>query len=284
MPVYIPVATGKMLKEGEIPEVDAETGRQNLSRKGKAVEVEHFLFDELWNAGDRKMPTGVAIEQPAQETEATADGEEEKKQGEVEEEEKKEAAADDDQDVVEGLGMPVGAAESEEPEITAEEMDARVDEAFRRTCIECFKDAEMPLEPSDFQKAMQEFHLNDGSKIDLKKSSFKKIGKLLECMSDVKNGAGVISYVDVKTKGHKMITKIYTGWEADFVPQFKLKRIKKKAGEDEGKAAQSELGYPQVVIDEVFQLGKHLQSLNAALTEPSKQPYFTAKDARDEVI
>ena len=129
--------------------------------------------------------------------------------------------------------------------MTAEEWDARVDEAFKRTCIECFKDAEMPLEPSDFQKAMQEFHLNDSSKIDLKKSNYKKIGKLLECMSDGKNGAGLISYIDIKTKGHKMISKIYTNWEADFVPQFKLKRIKKKLGEDDGPAGgQSELGYP----------------------------------------
>ena len=62
IPVYIPVATGKMIKEGEIPEVDAETGRQKLSRKGKAVEIEHFLFDELWNSGDKKMPTGVEME------------------------------------------------------------------------------------------------------------------------------------------------------------------------------------------------------------------------------
>ena len=47
----------------------------------------HYLFDELWNSGDRKMPAGVVQEQPAQE------GEEGEKQEEpvqiVEEEEKK---------------------------------------------------------------------------------------------------------------------------------------------------------------------------------------------------
>lgn len=32
--------------------------------KGKAVLVEHFLFDELWNLGDKKAP--VQIEEPLQ--------------------------------------------------------------------------------------------------------------------------------------------------------------------------------------------------------------------------
>jgi hypothetical protein len=43
----------------------------------------------------------------------------------------------------------------------------------------------------------------------LKKSSFKKIGKLLECMSDIKNGKGLISYNENKSKGHKLISKVY---------------------------------------------------------------------------
>ena len=42
---FFPVAVGKMTGNG-IPS----------SMKGKAIQVEHFLFDELWNMGDRKMP------------------------------------------------------------------------------------------------------------------------------------------------------------------------------------------------------------------------------------
>ena len=70
--------------------------------------------------------------------------------------------------------------------------------------------------------------LEDNKKIDLKKSSYKKIGKLLECMSDLKNGKGLISYSEDKKKGHKLISKIYKEWKTDFVPCFKLKRIKRK--------------------------------------------------------
>jgi hypothetical protein len=40
--------------------------------------------------------------------------------------------------------------------------------------------------------------LEDGTKIDLRKSSFKKIGKLLEVMSTGKNGLGYIEYLENK--------------------------------------------------------------------------------------
>lgn len=52
----MPVAVGRMIVAGEIPEVNEETGRQATNKKGKAVAVEHYLFDTLWNSGDRKMP------------------------------------------------------------------------------------------------------------------------------------------------------------------------------------------------------------------------------------
>ena len=47
-------------------------------------------------------------------------------------------------------------------------------------------------------------------------------------MSDLKNGKGLISYTEDKKKGHKLISKVYQEWKADFVPYFRLKRIKKK--------------------------------------------------------
>ena len=51
---YVPIATGLTLLSGTIPEV--VDGVQELKLKGKAVQVEHHLFDELWNSGDRVMP------------------------------------------------------------------------------------------------------------------------------------------------------------------------------------------------------------------------------------
>lgn len=45
---YAPIGVGKMANNGDISE--------GLPRKGKAVIVEHYLFDELWNQGSRKIP------------------------------------------------------------------------------------------------------------------------------------------------------------------------------------------------------------------------------------
>jgi predicted ribosome-associated RNA-binding protein Tma20 len=50
---YCPVATGRMLNKGEI--LNSEP-RQGLPQKGKAVFIDHYLYDELWNMGSRKIP------------------------------------------------------------------------------------------------------------------------------------------------------------------------------------------------------------------------------------
>ena len=47
---YAPVAVGKILT-GKVPE----------ELKGKAVQVEHYLYDELWNAGPRKIPDEIKL-------------------------------------------------------------------------------------------------------------------------------------------------------------------------------------------------------------------------------
>lgn len=47
---YAPVAVGKILT-GKVPE----------ELKGKAVQVEHYLYDELWNMGPRKIPDEVKL-------------------------------------------------------------------------------------------------------------------------------------------------------------------------------------------------------------------------------
>jgi len=54
--------------------------------------------------------------------------------------------------------------------------------------------------------------LDEKNKIDLKKSSFKKIGRLLELMSDstkIKGAKGIISYNEDKRRGHKLITEVF---------------------------------------------------------------------------
>ena len=124
--------------------------------------------------------------------------------------------------------------EEKETELTPEEWDQRAIEAFKRTLYESIKDGDLPMEPSDFMKNhLQEYQLEDFTPIDLRKTTFKKIGKLLEVMSTGKNGAGIIAYEENKIKGHKMITRVYREQLIDFVPQFKLKRVKSKGQAEE---------------------------------------------------
>ena len=61
-----------------------------------------------------------------------------------------------------------------------EDMDARILEAFYRSLLESVLDKDLPLEPSDYMKNHFAEYSCDEFRLDLRKSSFKKIGKLLE--------------------------------------------------------------------------------------------------------
>ena len=42
------------------------SGLRNFTKKGKAVLVEHFLFDELWNMGNHRIPQTIQFEAEAE--------------------------------------------------------------------------------------------------------------------------------------------------------------------------------------------------------------------------
>lgn len=158
--------------------------------------------------------------------------------------------------------------EEKETELTPEEWDLRVIEAFKRAIYESIKEVDLPMEPSDFMKNhLLEYQLEDFTPIDLRKTTFKKIGKLLEVMSTGKNGAGIIAYEENKIKGHKMIFRVFREQLTDFVPEYKLKRIRSKAGNEESKSSNTLLNYPLIKVEEVYTLGKHLAKMNASLKQ-----------------
>ena len=94
--------------------------------------------------------------------------------------------------------------ESKEQKVPVEEMDPRIVEAFKRCILESVKDTEMPMEPSDFLKHHLSEYNCDQFKLNIKDSSFKKIGRLLEEMDKRK----IIEYTEPKFLGHKIITKV----------------------------------------------------------------------------
>ena len=52
---YVPVAVGRILTS-KMPEGEL---------KGKAVQVEHYLYDELWNMGPKKIPEEIKVSKAA---------------------------------------------------------------------------------------------------------------------------------------------------------------------------------------------------------------------------
>ena len=67
-----------------------------------------------------------------------------------------------------------------EQAVSVEDMDSRVLEAFYRSLIESVRPEDLPMEPADYKKNHFAEYTCDEFQLDLRKSSFKKIGKLLE--------------------------------------------------------------------------------------------------------
>jgi len=55
---FIPICSGRMITNG----VPSPT-------KGKAVEIHHYLFDELWNVGTRQIDASILLASPADQSE-----------------------------------------------------------------------------------------------------------------------------------------------------------------------------------------------------------------------
>ena len=122
MSLYVPVAVGRMLGSGELVGETIMDNYRSIPKKGKALQVDHYLFDELWKLGPMKMPKGVNI--VAEEVEEDGQQGDEKD----EEEEEKETA----------------------PEMSEAEWDERVVESFKRAIVEVVTPEDLPMEPSDF--------------------------------------------------------------------------------------------------------------------------------------
>ena len=83
-------------------------------------------------------------------------------------------------------------------------MDPRIVEAFYRCLLESVKDEDLPMEPSDFQKDHLSLYAAADYKLDMRLSSFKRMGKLLEIMDK----KGIVVYQEMKGVSHKLLIKI----------------------------------------------------------------------------
>ncbi|CDW79297.1 eukaryotic translation initiation factor 2d-like [Stylonychia lemnae] len=280
---YFPIAVGKILAN-QIPD--------NL--KGKAIQVEHYLYDELWEMGPKKIPDEIKIDKAA----GLPDGsqEEETKQEEakqsdtiqnsesnLQEESKGDVTEDNQtkQDQEENKGETPIQGDEEEGllgSIPTEEMEPRIIEAFFRSIVEGIQDADIPMEPSDLTKDHMNLFSDINYKLDFKQTSWKRIGKFLEVM----HKRGIIDYSEPKGVNHKIITKIHRLNEElkSYVPRFSLRKSKKPTVQNQNQ--DSQMNQQRVEINEVYQFSKHFNAVVMNVKEMDQtQKYFTLKDARD---
>ena len=265
---YAPVGVGRMLSN-KIPE----------ELKGRAVEVPHYLYDELWNMGPKKIPSEIKVikdEGPVQGEEESKVEEQKEEASEKEEEESKEEKKEDEEESKDQIIIEDG------PKIPPEDMDARIIEAFYRSILESIKDSDLPLEPSDLQKDhLSLYQAHEGYKLDLRLSNFRRIGKLLEIM----HKKGVIEYADFKGVNHKLITKVFREIEEvkSYTMKYSLKRVKKATVSQTGGGAADggSEGYPKVQIEEIYEPTKHLNLVLGAIKDTPHQQFYSLKDLRD---
>ncbi len=86
--------------------------------------------------------------------------------------------------------------------------------------------------------------------MDLRLSSFKRVGKLLELM----HKRGVLEYAEVKGVEHKLLTRVHIDKVKEYTPKYSLKRVSAAKRED----AAEDTGYPKVNIEEIYEPNKQL--------------------------
>jgi hypothetical protein len=109
--------------------------------KGKAVQVDHYLFDQLWNRGNKRIPDflmtvdeEVSGKSPVAET-SESKPEASNDTNSQDEEETKDAKPDTSIKAA-GVYTQAEADGEEEQTVPASEMDPRIIEAFNRCLLE----------------------------------------------------------------------------------------------------------------------------------------------------
>eukprot|EP00127_Corallochytrium_limacisporum_P004112 Clim_evm57s157 gene=Clim_evmTU57s157 len=160
--------------------------------RGKGVEILHIYGDALYQHGTQiPPPKGMTPPFPYDRTVEITDpgaGADEGDQGGEEEEttsgategmekmdlNKTEATTDQADDTVNDTG--------DVPDYTSMSMDELIEVTFLQSCKYAIKDRDLPVLSSNFKALYMKANCPKGTSLDFKKSSWKKLGKLLEHM------------------------------------------------------------------------------------------------------
>ncbi|KAM6977286.1 eukaryotic translation initiation factor 2D [Aplochiton taeniatus] len=191
----------------------------SVGMKGRGVSVLHTYMDSIWAFGDKSIPPSI----PDADSECLVmnaeDSEEERSKDDgVQEESCVDAACNQDTDPlscgVQELSLTGSDEDNRENQDTVvdpedqrtpqEKMDALLLQCFLHALKSKVKKADLPLLTSTFLRLHMFSCCPRGQKIDIKKSSYKKLSKFLQTMEQQKN----LLHVKELTKGVDSIVEV----------------------------------------------------------------------------
>lgn len=195
---------------------------RSLGMKGRGVSVLHTYMDSLWAFGDKSGPPSI----PDMDTEGVeAMYGEEEEDDEATEGDEEEPCPNSDGDKATDAPCPGiqelsladreegehGKEEGEDLRSPQEQMDALLLQCFLQALKSKVKKSELPLLTSSFLRIHMFSCCPSGKQLDIKKSSYKKLSKFLQCMQQqhslvrVKElSKGVESIVEVDWKNPEL--------------------------------------------------------------------------------
>ncbi|EGG21258.1 hypothetical protein DFA_01137 [Cavenderia fasciculata] len=195
-----PIAFGQTLKF---------TKKDKIDQSGKAVQIIHHVDDALWNYGSKSLQFNF---QEEIEEEEEKENEEEEKEQEEEEEEDDDDQEEEEEEMKEKLeklnikDTTTTSTVSNNPSstISKEKMDEIIETSFMGTIKVGIKDGELPMVlKTFFNKYMLYYAPSNEPEINIAKSSYKKVSKLLEAMKK----RGLVETSE-PTPGNIMVTRI----------------------------------------------------------------------------
>ncbi|KAM9429588.1 eukaryotic translation initiation factor 2D [Salvelinus alpinus] len=240
---------------------------RSLGMKGRGVSVLHTYMDSLWAFGDKSGPPSI----PDVDTEGVeAMYGEEEEDDEATEGGEEEPCPNSDGDKATDAPCPGiqelsladreegehGKEEGEDPRSPQEQMDALLLQCFLQALKSKVKKSELPLLTSSFLRIHMFSCCPSGKQLDIKKSSYKKLSKFLQCMQQQH------SLVRVKelSKGVESIVEV--DWKN---PELRSFRTPKDPGIEEAsvevEGAEGEKPYHPPEITTLYSVSSRLEPL-----------------------
>uniref|UniRef100_A0A8C7IZY7 Eukaryotic translation initiation factor 2D n=1 Tax=Oncorhynchus kisutch TaxID=8019 RepID=A0A8C7IZY7_ONCKI len=241
---------------------------RSLGMKGRGVSVLHTYMDSLWAFGDKSGPPSIP-DVDTEGVEATYEEEEEEDDDEATEGGEEEPCPNRVPDApcpgIQELSLADreegehGKEEGEDPEdlrSPQEQMDALLLQCFLQALKSKVKKSELPLLTSSFLRIHMFSCCPSGKQLDIKKSSYKKLSKFLQCMQQQH------SLVRVKelSKGVESIVEV--DWKN---PELRSFRTPKDPGIEEASVevgrAEGEKPYHPPEITTLYSVSSRLEPL-----------------------